>query len=213
MEEIVLHATRREVIGKQVNALRRAGKLPAVIYGRGMDPIPVTLDLRTTSRALAGLPASALVNIELDGERKLALIREKQRDFLRGTLQHLDFQAVSAQEKLRVEVSIQITGIAPAVKDYDGVPVSGLETVEVECLPQDLPEKIVVDISGLKRIGDGIYVRDIVPPANVTILEDPDEMVYLITAPAAEEVEEEALPEAVEPEVIEKGKKEEEEEE
>jgi large subunit ribosomal protein L25 len=213
MEEVVLQATRREVIGKQVNALRRAGKLPAVIYCRGLDPIPVTLNLRETSRALAGLSGSALVNIELDGERKLALIREKQRDFLRGTLRHIDFQAVSALEKLRVEVSIEITGAAPAVKDFDGVPVSGLETVEVECLPQDLPEGIVVDITGLKRICDGIYVRDIVPPANVVILEDPGEMIYLITAPTVEEVEEEeVLPEAVEPEVIEKGKKEEEEE-
>ncbi len=211
MEGVVIHATRREVIGKQVHALRRSGKLPAVIYGRELDPVPVSLDLRDATRSLAYLPTSALVTIVLDGVRHLALIREKQRDFIRGTLRHIDFQAVSALEKLRVAVAIEISGEAPAVKDFNGVPVTGLDELDVECLSQDLPEQIVVDISALKRIGDGIYVRDIVPPANVTILEDAGDMIYLITAPTAEEVVAAPVPEAVEPEVIEKGKKEEEE--
>jgi large subunit ribosomal protein L25 len=212
MEQVELKATRRTVIGKQVKAMRREGKLPAVIYGRGVDPVPVTLDLREATRLLAHLPTSALVTINVEGEPRLSLIREKQRDFLRGTLKHIDFQAVSMLEKLRVAVAIEIQGTPPAVKDFDGVPVSGLEELDVESFPQDLPERIVVDVSGLKNIGDGIYVRDVVPPANVTILENPDEMIYLITAPTVEEVEEEgALPGAVEPEVIEKGKKEEEE--
>jgi large subunit ribosomal protein L25 len=214
MEEVLVKATRREVIGKQVKALRREGKLPAVIYGRGFDPVPVVLDLHDATRSLSYLATSALVRIDLDGERHVALIREKQRDFLRGTLRHIDFQAVSMRETLRVDVPIEIHGDAPAIKDFDGVPVTGLEALEVESLPQDLPERIVVDVTGLKNIGDGIYVRDITPPANVTILEDPDEMIYLITAPTVEEEEvvEAPLPEAVEPEVIERGRKEEEEE-
>jgi large subunit ribosomal protein L25 len=79
-------------------------------------------------------------------------------------------------------------------------------------LPRDLPQRIVVDISGLKNIGDGIYVRDIAPPDNVEILDEPDEMIYLITAPAIEEVVEEVeVAEGGEPEVIEKGKREDEE--
>ena len=212
MEKVVLKATRRDVIGKQVNALRRAGKLPGVLYGRGVSPVPVTFDLRETSRTLQHLPSSALVTIDLDGERHMALIREKQRDFLRGTLRHLDFQVVSMRDKLRVEVPVVITGESSAIKDFNGVPVTGLEELEVECFPQDLPERISVNISGLKNIGDGVYVRDIVPPANVEILEDPDDMIYLITAQAAEEVEEVKAVEGVEPEVIDKGKKEEEEE-
>ena len=106
--------------------------------------------------------------------------------------------------------------LAPAIKDFDGVLVTGSDEVEVECLPQDLPERIVVDVSGLSKIGDGIYVRDLAIPEGVKILEDPDTMVALITAQAA--VEEEVAPvveEVVteEPEVIEHGKKEEEEEE
>lgn len=216
MEQIVIKAGHREVIGKQVRALRRAGKLPAVLYGSGVEPTPILLDMREASRLLAHLPTSALVNVELDGERHLTLVREKQRDFIVGTLKHIDFQVVSMKEKLRVNVALQLTGESSAVKDFNGVLVSGLEEVEVECLPQDLPESIVIDISGLKKIGDGLYVRDIRPPENVTILESPDEMILLVTAQAAEEVE--VVPEVegeveagAEPEVIEKGKKEEEE--
>ncbi len=215
MEQIVVKATRREVIGKQVKALRRAGKLPAVLYGRGVEPTPILLDMREASRTLAHLPSSALVSVELDGEKHMALVREKQRDFIIGTLKHIDFQAVSMKEKLRVNVAIQVSGESPAVKDFNGVMVSGLEEVEVECYPQDLPESITIDISSMKKIGDGIFVRDIVPPQNVVILEAPDEMIVLVTAQAAEEVEVVAEAEGVEagaePEVIEKGKKEEEE--
>jgi large subunit ribosomal protein L25 len=217
MEQIQVKATHRDVVGKQVKALRRAGKLPAVLYGSGVKPTPILLDMREASRSLAHLPSSALVSIELDGEQHLALLREKQRDYILGTLKHIDFQVVSMMEKLRVNVAIQVTGESPAVKDFNGVLVTGMEEVEVECFPRDLPESIVVDISGLKKIGDGLFVRNIVPPQNVTILESPDEMIVLVTAQAAEEVE--AVPEEVgeeagaEPEVIEKGKKEEEEEE
>ncbi len=217
MEQIVVKATHREVIGKQVRALRRAGKLPAVLYGSGVEPTPILVDMHEASRTLAHLPSSALVSLELDGESHLALVREKQRDFILGSLKHIDFQAVSMKEKLRVNVALLITGESPAVKDFNGVLVSGMEELEVECFPQDLPESIAVDISGLKKIGDGIFVRDITPPANVTILESPEEMIVLVTAQAAEEVEvvaeEEGVEAGAEPEVIEKGKKEEEEEE
>jgi large subunit ribosomal protein L25 len=213
MEETVIQATRRQVIGKQVKALRRAGKLPGVLYGRNMEPIPLTMDAREAGHILGHLASSAIVTLELDGKRHLTLIREKQRNFILGNLIHIDFQAVSEKEKLRVEVGIQIVGESPAVKQMDGVMVMGREELEVECFPQDLPEQITVDISGLVNIGDSIRVRDIVLPPNVQVLVDAGEMIVLVTAPAAEEVVvEEEVAEAVpvEPEVIERGKKEEE---
>ncbi|HMD88177.1 MAG TPA: 50S ribosomal protein L25 [Anaerolineaceae bacterium] len=213
MEKAVIHATHRTVIGKQVGALRREGKLPAVMYGHHIDSTPITLDLRDATRILSGLTSSSLVTIELDGKEHAALIREKQRDYIRGTLKHVDFQILSLTEKLRTTVSIELTGLAPAVKDFNGVVVTGVNELEVECLPQDLPERIIVDISNLNKIGDGLYIRDIKLSDKISILEDQDEMVVLITAPAAEEVVEEvAVPGAEEPEVIEHGKKEEEEE-
>ncbi len=216
MEEIILKANRRTLIGKQVKAMRREGQLPAVIYGHNIDPISILMDLRDTAKILAGLAPSALVTVDVEGETHRALVREKQRNKISGTLLHIDFLAVSMKEKLRSQVYMEIVGVAPAIKDFSGVLMTGSDEVEVECLPQDLPERFVVDVSGLTKIGDGIYVRDLTVPDGVKILEDPDTMIALITAQAAEEVEvapvvEEVLTE--EPEIIEHGKKEEEGEE
>ncbi len=213
MEKIVLHATHREIKGKQVGRLRREGKLPAIIYGHGLKPTSLTLDLKETTKTLDSMTGSGIVTLELDGKENAALVREKQRDFIRGTLLHIDFQAVSLTEKLRTEVGIEVTGLAPAVKDFNGVVVTGLEEVEVECLPADLPERIVVDVSGLLKIGDALFVRDLPQIENVTILSKPDDLIVIITATKEEPVVEEVVPVAEvteEPEVIEKGKKEEE---
>jgi len=216
MAKTSIQATRRTVTGKQVGVLRRAGKLPGVLYGRHLEATPITLDLRDASKILATMTSSSLVNIDLEGETHSALVREKQRNFISGVLLHVDFQAVSLTEKLRTTVSIELTGLAPAIKDFSGVVVTNVNQVEVECLPADLPERIIVDVSGMAKIGDAIYVRDLKVNEKVTVLENPDETVVIITAQAAEEVVEEVVAAVTgleEPEVIEKGKKEEEEEE
>jgi large subunit ribosomal protein L25 len=135
-------------------------------------------------------------------------VREKQRDPIIGTLTHVDFLAVSLKEKLRTNVYLSLVGLAPAIKTYNAIQVPGVDELEVECLPQDLPERIEVDLSGLAEIGDGIHVRDLQLSDKVKILTDPDTMIVLMTAPEMEEVAEEAA--TPEPEVIEKGKKEEE---
>jgi large subunit ribosomal protein L25 len=215
MEEIVLQAKRRQIIGKQVSGLRRAGQLPAVLYGRHVDAQPIALDLKETSRLIERLSPSALIVIQLDGDRHYALVREKQRNHLLGTLRHVDFQAVSLTEKVRANVSIHLTGEAPAVENFFGILVSNVEALDVEALPRDLPEGIYVDVAILEKIGDAVYVRDLVLPPGVEVFSDPDEIVVVVTAQASEEVtpEEEAVVEGTEPEVIEKGKREEEEEE
>ena len=214
MEEVIIKATRRNVLGKQVKAIRREGKLPAVIYGHHIDPISIEMDLREATKSLTGLAPSALIMVDVEGTSHKALVREKQRNKLTGTLLHVDFMAVSMKEKLRANVYIEITGVSPAVKELFGVLVTGLDDVEVESLPQDLPERIVVDISNLTKIGDGIYVRDLPVPEGVKILQEPDTMVVLVTSQTAEEVEVAPVVEEVlgtEPEVIEHGKLEEEE--
>ena len=217
MEKVVVQAEKRTVVGKQVKALRREGKLPAVIYGYGIDPISIVLDARSASRALAKASSSTLVTIELAGTQYPTLVREKQLDFIRNSLIHVDFMAVSMTEKLTASVGVHIVGEAPAVKEFGAILVTGLTELEVECLANDLPERFTVDVSSLVEIGDGVYVRDVPAPANVEILSEPEEMIVIATAMAAEEVEEEEevleVEEGEEPEVIEKGKKEEDEEE
>jgi large subunit ribosomal protein L25 len=215
MEKVVIQAEKRAVVGKQVRALRRDGKLPAVIYGFGIHPISIILDAHSASRILGKATSSSLVTIELEGKQYPTLVREKQLDFIRNQLIHVDFLAVSMTEKITANVGITLEGTAPAVKDFDAIVVNNLTELEVECLPSDLPERFVVDISGLAEIGDAVYVKDVPVPDKVEILTDPDEVIVVATAVAAEEVEEEVVEEeeGEEPEVIEKGKKEEEEEE
>jgi large subunit ribosomal protein L25 len=220
MEKVVLKAEKRDVVGKQVNAMRRAGKLPAVIYGRHTEPLVIALDAHRASLVLGKLSSSSLVTIDLDGTEYPALIREKQRDFIKNRLLHVDFLAVSLTESLRATVSVNLVGVSAAVKDFNAVLVKNLESLEVECLPTDLPERIDVDISALARPGDGIRVRDVKVSDKIEILNEPDTMIAVATFAKVEE-EAPAVPgaEAVtpveaEPEMaVERGKKEEEEEE
>lgn len=212
MEKVVIEAQPRQVIGKQVRALRRQGLLPAVIYGSHITPIPVSLNFHDASLLLPKVSSSQLVEVDVNGQKHTALVRERQRHPVTGDLLHVDFQAVSLTEKLRVNVGLQFVGEAPAVKMYNAVIVTSLEELEVECLPGDLPSHLEVDLSALEQIGDAIYVRDVPRPPRVEVLTDPDEVVAVATAPEGEEelgAEVEAGP--AEPEVIEKGKKEEEE--
>lgn len=211
MEKLVIQATRRSVTGKKVGALRRDGKLPGILYGYQIESTPILMELREASRVLAHASSSQLITINLDGKEFATLVREKQRDFIKGTLLHVDFQVVSLTEKIRTSVGIELSGTSPAVKDYNGVIVQELDEVEVEALPQDLPDKLVVDISGLTKIGDAIFVRDLNLPSSVEILNEPDEVVVIVTGAAPEISEEEISEEISEPEVIERGKKEEEE--
>ena len=210
MEEVVLKAQKRSVIGKQVKVLRRAGQLPAVIYGKGFDPIAITLDLHSASKILPRISSSHLIVVDVDGIEHNTLVRDKQREPITGGLLHVDFLEVSLTEKLRTVVIIHVEGEAPAVKNYNGVVIVGTEEIEVEALPRDLPERIVVDISTLAEIGDAIYVRDLVISPKVRVLSDPDEIIVNVAAPVVEVEAEEVAVAVPEPEVIERGKKEEE---
>lgn len=215
MEENVLNASKREITGKQVKKLRHEGMLPGVIYGRGVSTIPITLNTREVQKLLSSISSSQLINLAVDGKDHTTLVRDKQLHPVTGRLLHIDFLEVSMTEKIKTDVGISIQGEAPAVKNINGILVTGLEAIQVECLPQDLPERVVVDISVLEEIGDSIFVRDINLPPEVEILSDLDDMVIVVTTPAAEEEEIEEEEEIIEeePEVIEKGKREEEERE
>jgi large subunit ribosomal protein L25 len=209
MKKVVLKATKRDMAGQKAGALRRQGKLPAVLYGHRIETTPILVDAHEGTLTLSHLTSSSLVTIDLEGKQYLAQVREKQRDFIKNRLVHLDFQVVSLTEKMRTKVGIQLTGKAPAVKDFNAMIHTGLTEMEVECMPQDLPERIVVDISGLAEIGDSVRVRDVVLSDKVKILADLEEVIA-IASPTKEEQVIEAAPveEEAAPEVMERGKKE-----
>lgn len=214
MEKVTLKAAKRNVIGKQVKALRREGLLPGVIYGYKVESTAIQMDARDAGLIIPKLTSSSVVTINLDGKKIPALVRERQKDYIKGNLTHVDFQAVSMSEKIRAEVSIHLHGVAPAVNEYNAVIVTNMTSLTVEALPQDLPERFELDISSLTEIGNALYVRDINLPAEVEMLSDIDEVIVIATGTAIEEEEVagEGAEETAEPELVEKKKDEEDEE-
>jgi large subunit ribosomal protein L25 len=216
MDKIVLRAEKRTLTGKKVKNLRIAGKVPAVLYGDQVETTPISLDKKETTNILNKFSGSTILTIEIEGKEFATLVREIQQDYLKNELLHVDFLAVSLKEKLRTTVSISLVGEAPVLEEFSALIVSGIDQIEVECLPQDLPEVIEVDISTLNEIGAAIYMKDIPLLPDVDFLTDPEELIAVASAvkeEVVEEVEEDELldvdGEGVEPEVLEHGKKDE----
>ncbi len=189
MDKNFLEANERKVLGKKVKALRREGKLPAVIYGREIEPVPITMDARAVRLTLAEIGANTLITISLDGKEHLALVRDLQREVISRDLLHVDFQAVSLEESITTTVPVAVEGEAPAVAEYNALLVTELDELEIEAKAKDLPDMISVDVTGLTEIGDNILIRDLVISGEVKILNDPDEIVVVVAAPTVLEIE------------------------
>lgn len=216
MEQIELRADLRTHFGKQVRQLRARGWVPAVVYGSHYPTTPIQVEARALQKTLARAGGSKLIQLQIAGrEPVFVLTREVQRDLLRHHIIHVDFQQVVMTEKITAEVPLHLVGEAPAVKDFGGILVYGIDHVEVHCLPADLPEAIEVDLSVLRRIHDAITVGDLKLPEAVTVLTEPETMIARIEAPRIAEVIEEAVEEvaAEEPELIRRRPEREEEEE
>jgi len=207
MDKIILQASRRDVIGKKVKVLRRDGKLPAVIYGHDMEPLPILLDLRETTKQLREVSRATVLTVDVAGDKHTVLVRERQRGVLTGLYEHIDFLAISMTEIVRTVVNVFVEGTSPAEEEFGAIIMTGADTVEVEALPGDLPESLMVDVSNLTGIGDTITVADLVLPKGVTILSDATEMLAVVTLPAQAPAEDEEgleddLDADAEPEVI-----------
>ena len=180
-----LQAEKRDESGKgAAHKLRASGRVPGVLYGHGMDPVPLSVDAREMRHILhTGAGTNVLIDLEVDGKQHLTLPREIQQDHIHDRVMHVDFLAVSRDEKISVNVELIDIGEAPGVKQ-GGVVDHHLRELHIECLPQDVPEHIEVDISALD-LGDIVHVSDLVAPKGVTILNSPDETVLAVITPAA----------------------------
>jgi large subunit ribosomal protein L25 len=209
MSDIELKGKVRSAIKKGLFALRTSGKIPAVLYGPGVDALPIELEAKTASLVLNGLTGSTLVKLSIDQKNYSVLLRDIQRDSIRRTILHADFYAVPTDRAIRVRVPLQFTGVSAAVRDFSGILVSVLNDLEVECLPKDLVSGIAVDLAPLEKIGDSIAIKDISLPPGIRVLMDLEETVVTVTAQMAEEEVVAPVAAAVpgEVEVIEKGKK------
>lgn len=216
MAELTLEVQRREETGKSaVRKMRREGIVPAIMYGGGRDPIAISVNRRTISDLITksehGIRSIFLLKLSDSDKTRHAMIRDYQLDAITRQIKHVDFVRVNMKENVHLQIPIHTTGEAKGHKE-GGVVDFVMREMEVECLPGVIPDEIVVDISGLD-IGESLRVGDLTMPEGVKSLEDEERVVVTVTAPRAvvEEVAEEGLEEE-EPEVIRKGKAEEEEE-
>jgi large subunit ribosomal protein L25 len=194
-----LKAERREGSGKgAARKVRALGKVPAVVYGHGEDPLHISVDAKELWHVLhTDAGANVMIDVKVDGESFLAMPRQIQRDLLRDRFIHLDLLRIRRDEKITVEVPIHLVGESHGVKE-GGVVEHHLWNLQVECLPHDVPNSIEADITPL-GINESLKVSDVRVPGNVTVLTPEDETVVSVVPPQVLKVEEE---EAVEGEEV-----------
>jgi large subunit ribosomal protein L25 len=187
----VLEITPRTELRKQNRGLRAAGGVPGVVYGHRVDPVSVTLPRREFERAFHKVGRTQLLDLKIDGEggSRKVLVREVQYDPRGGGVLHVDFYQVNLKEKITADVPVVLVGEAPAVQRRDGELQQNVNSLRVSCLPADIPEHVEVDVSGLEAVDDGIRVGQLFVPAEVEILNDPEELVVKIAV--IREIEEE----------------------
>jgi large subunit ribosomal protein L25 len=219
MDKIVLQAEKRTDAGLRhvLRELRTAGRVPAVVYGKGIETEMVAVNSRELHKAMVAAGAG-LISLEIGGGAPVqVLAREIQRHPVKRNALHVDFMAVSMTELMQLEVPIVIEGTAPILARPDIVMVRNMDSVEIECLPTDIPQHLVANISNLKGEDDSVCVSDLVMPAGVRAVTDPSHVVISLSisrVSAEDEAAEAAEATAADQvEVVGKGKKEEEEEE
>ena len=184
--------------------LRKTGLIPAIVYGKGIEPKCISVN--ATEWQLLSRNELNILSLVEDGKETLVLLKEVQHDPIRNRTRHLDFQAIRMDQKIKAHVAVRAGHALPAGASAGGLLEQNLHEIEVESLPQDLPEEIIVDVSGM-NLGDMIHVGDIAMPEGVTAVTHADIVVFTeVDENAAAAEEEEAAPaegeEAAEPEVI-----------
>lgn len=187
-KQVKLSATRRTGIGRSaVRKIKAQGAVPAVIYGGKSQPESLQVSKRDISTILSHASGeNVLVEIEIEGEAgRVALMQEVQHSPLGGDILHVDFHAISMDEMIEADVPLEPTGIAEGVKTFGGLLEQNIRSLEIECLPKDLPDFISIDVSKL-NIGDSIHVRDLPLPDGVTTRVQPDLTAFSCVAPTVE---------------------------
>jgi large subunit ribosomal protein L25 len=183
-----LSATSRAATGKRVKDVRNAGSLPAIVYGHGTEPTPLTLGVPEFQKLYRTAGSSSLIDLSIDGAAPVkVLIQEVQPHHLTMKPHHVDLRQINMKEELEVEVPLTLINDSPAVKEMAGTLVRAYDAVPVKCLPSDLPHEISIDLSVLKTFDDSITVANLQIPKGVTILLEPEVSLVSVAAPLTEE--------------------------
>ena len=219
MATVSLSANARDGKGKgAARSLRSHGQVPAVIYGHGRQPQPLALNARDLDKLLSHIQAeSTVIEVTVGGQTAKTLIREIQRHPIKRQILHVDFQALVAGEKVTVSIPIVLLGVPEGVRLEGGVLDQTLREIEIEVDPSNIPDHVEYDITNMV-IGDSVHISDLKVPEGVEVIDDPETSVAVLAAPRAVIEEVAAVAEPVEgeagavaePEVIGRGKEEEE---
>ncbi len=190
MKEVSISASRRELLGKgPARQSRMAGNIPAVVYGPELEPIPVAIEERSFRTAMKESGSlSSIISLDVDGKMNKVVLREIQRDPITSRILHMDFHAISMTKPLNISIPIHLEGIPCGVKTDGGIMQITMRDLEISCLPSDIPEALVLDVSDL-GIGDSIHVSD-VSLDKVQILAPEQRTIVVIAAPTVVKVDE-----------------------
>ena len=190
MAEFELAAEVRTVRGKKNRRLRQQGYVPGIVYGPANDPISVQFSYRAVEVTLMNAGGTNLIDIVVEGKTYPSLAREVQRDVVRGDILHVDFLAVDESQRIRVEVPVVMEGGSPVIAAREGILITGRSSLTLEVFPSDIRNHIVIDLSKLTELGAEVLVRDLEFGENVTVHNDPNEMIAKIVQPAAARADE-----------------------
>ena len=194
MDDLTLEAAKRDVLGKKTRFLRRQGITPTHLFGRSIKSLALQCDTAQLRKIISQAGMTRLIGLKIDDDEqpKSVFIREIQRDEVSRQLIHVDFYQVRKGEKIRVDVPIVLVGEAPAMKEKGRMLAHGITSLHIECLPDNLPSQIEVDISPLEEIEQAIHVKDIFLDPSITVHADPDQLVVKVSEARVkvEEVEE-----------------------
>ncbi len=187
MADITLSVTPREKVSStKLVAARKAGKVPAVMYGNKGIPQMLWVDFLTFSKVFAVAGESSIISLLIDGKKSSVIVQDLDHDAMTNRVSHIDFFEVSMNEELEAHIPLEFVGEAPAVREMGGVLVKTLEEVTVSCLPKDLPHTLSIDLTTLTDFSTHIQVKDLVLPKGVKVLTDELTTIVLVEAPRTE---------------------------
>jgi len=184
--KIQIDAQNREKVGRKAKNVRIGGFIPAILYGHGVNNVSIAINTKSFVKVLPELSSSTLLNLNIDGDSRAVLVSEVQRDPMTGQPIHVDFHQVNLKEEIEATVPLIFEGVSSAVKDLAGTLVKSIDEINVQALPQDLPEHIVVDISVLNDFEARITIADLKVGEGVKILDNVEEIIAVVTPPRSE---------------------------
>jgi len=204
--DLTLKAAKRDILGKKTRFLRRRSITPTHLFGHGIESLALQCDTAELQRLITQGGTTRLIDLKIEAEKRprSVFIREIQRDELNGQLLHVDFYQIKKTEKITADIPIVLMGETPATRSKENIIYQELTQLGVECLPENLPPQIEIDLSSLEEVDQAIYVRDIILDPDIAVTTDTDQLIVKVSrvklALEKEEVVEVAEAEAVEAE-------------